>query len=223
MPFQALLKKNNIEFTYARNPDVKAAVVERLNRTLRERIWRYFTRNNTKKWINVVQKIVYAYNHSVHSGTKMRPCDVDLYNAADARENLRKRAASNGNGVVKRGAKAKYRVNDCVRISRTKNTFERGYEKNFSEEIFIVKRVTQRQGIYTHVLQDLNGEEIDGFFYAEELTIVGKERLGSDQKFEVEHILRTKGRGKTKQYFVKWRGWPISFASWIPASSIEKI
>lgn len=222
-PFQALLKKNDIEFRYARNPDIKAAVVERLNRTLRERMWRYFTHKNTKKWIDVIQQIVNAYNHSVHSGTKMRPSDVNLYNAAEARENLQKRAASNGNGITKRGAKAKYQVSDYVRISRTKNTFERGYEKNFSEEVFVIKRVSQRQGIYTYVLQDLNGEEIDGYFYTEELTGVGKERLGNDQKFEVEEILRSKGRGKNKQYFVKWRGWPISFASWVSASDIEKI
>lgn len=226
-PFQALLKKNKIEFRYARNPDIKAAIVERLNRTLRERIWRYFTHNNTKKWIDVVQRVVNAYNHSVHSGTKLRPSDVNLYNAADARENLRNRAASNGNGIMAKrqqhGAKPKYRVSDYVRISRTKNTFERGYEKNFSEEVFVVKRVTQRQGIYTYVLQDLNSEEIDGYFYTEELTGVGKERLGNDQKFEVEEILRSKGRGNKKQYFVKWRGWPISFASWVSASDIEKI
>lgn len=153
----------------------------------------------------------------------MRPSEINLYNAAKARDNLQKRAASNGNGIAKRGAKAIYRVNDYVRISRTKNTFERGYEKNFSEEIFVVKRVTQRQGIYTYVLQDLNGEVIDGFFYTEELTRVGKERLGKDQKFEIEEILQTKGRGKSKQYFVKWRGWPISFASWVAASDIEKV
>lgn len=71
----------------------------------------------------------------------------------------------------------KYRVNDYVRISRSKRTFEKGYEKNFSEEVFNVKRVFERQNIYTYEFQDLDGEIIDGFFYTEELTLVGTSRM----------------------------------------------
>jgi len=40
---QLFLRNANIGFQIARNPDVKAAVVDRFNRTLKERIWRYFT------------------------------------------------------------------------------------------------------------------------------------------------------------------------------------
>ena len=62
---------------------------------------------------------------------------------------------------------AKYSVGDYARISRTKNTFECGYEKNFNEEIFKIKRIKSlhRLNLYTYILQDLNGEEIDVFLH----------------------------------------------------------
>ena len=45
--FQTLLKREGIEFQVCRNPDVKCAVVERVNRTLRDKLYRYFTYKNT--------------------------------------------------------------------------------------------------------------------------------------------------------------------------------
>jgi len=41
--FQTLLKREGIEFQVCRNPDVKCAVVERVNRTLHDKLSRYFT------------------------------------------------------------------------------------------------------------------------------------------------------------------------------------
>lgn len=222
--FQATLRKRNIRFRHARNPDIKAAVVERLNRTIRERMWRYFSHKNTSRYVEVLQKIIHAYNHTVHSGTKMKPCDVNIYNAAEARENLENRAMRQtvnrrGRGQVRN----KYAVGTYVRISRTKNTFERGYEKNFSEEIFKVNRVSNRQNLHTYVLEDLSGEVIDGFFYPEELAPVGKKRVESEQRFKIERVLRTRGRGSDKQVLVKWQGYPAKFNSWVSAREIEGI
>lgn len=224
--FQAVLRKRNIRFRHARNPDIKAAVVERLNRTIRERMWRYFSHKNTTRYVEVLQKIIHAYNHTVHSGTQMRPCDVTLYNAAKARENLENRALRQT--VNKRGGGGgrmynKYKVGDYVRISRTKNTFEKGYEKNFSEEIFKINRVSHRQNLCTYILEDLNGEVIDGFFYTEELAPVGKNRVEGEQRFKIERVLRSRGRGANKQVLVKWQGYPNKFNSWISARELEEI
>jgi len=56
---QKFLKESDIRFRVTRNPDIKAAV-ERFNKTLKERMWRYFTHKNTR------QDIVRAYNHMRH-------------------------------------------------------------------------------------------------------------------------------------------------------------
>lgn len=73
--FQAMMKKYNIiRFTTA--SELKASVVERFNRTLKGRMWRYFTVNNTLRYCNVLQGLVNRYNHSFHSSIKMTPVEV---------------------------------------------------------------------------------------------------------------------------------------------------
>ena len=57
-PFQNFLKTNNIHFYTSHDDVTKAAVVERFNRTIKNRIFRYFTHKNTKKYIVVLSKIV---------------------------------------------------------------------------------------------------------------------------------------------------------------------
>jgi len=74
--FQTLLKREGIEFKVCRNPDVKCVVVERVNRTLRDKLHRYFTYKNTYKYIDVLPKFVKGYNATVHSTTGMAPADV---------------------------------------------------------------------------------------------------------------------------------------------------
>jgi len=74
--FQTLLKREGIELQVCRNPDVKCAVVERVNRTLRDKLHRYFTHKNTYKYIDVLPKFIKGYNVTVHSTTGMAPADV---------------------------------------------------------------------------------------------------------------------------------------------------
>jgi len=71
--FRALLKRGGIEFQVRRNPDVKCAVVERVNRTLRDKLSRYITYKNTYKYFDVLPKFVKGYNATVHSTTGMTP------------------------------------------------------------------------------------------------------------------------------------------------------
>jgi len=49
--FQSMLLRNNIHFYTSENDEIKAAVVERYNRTLKERIYRYFTHANTRRYV----------------------------------------------------------------------------------------------------------------------------------------------------------------------------
>ena len=88
---QNFLKQNAIRFRIARNPDVKAAIVERFNRTLKERMWRYFTHKNTRRYIDVLQDIVLASNYTRHSSMRMQPAIVMRENARSARENIIRR------------------------------------------------------------------------------------------------------------------------------------
>ena len=62
----------------------------------------------------------------------------------------------------------KFKVGDHVRISKYKNIFSKGYTPNWSEEVFVIKKIKNTVS-WTYVIDDLNGEEITGTFYEKEL------------------------------------------------------
>ncbi|GFV91478.1 chromo domain-containing protein [Trichonephila clavipes] len=68
------------------------------------------------------------------------------------------------------------------------------------------------------MLQDLSGKEIAGRFYAEELQKIDK---SDNDLWAIEKIIRTKGRGTSRQLFVKWVGFDNSFISWIKAEWLK--
>jgi hypothetical protein len=75
----------------------------------------------------------------------------------------------------------------------------------------------QRDGIPVYKIKDLADDPIDGTFYESELQKVTK---SGDILYRVEKVLRKRKRGKTKEVYVKWDGWPSKFNSWIPESSL---
>lgn len=215
-PFQKLLKEKEINFRIARSPDVKCAIAERFNRTLKERMWRYFTNFNTKRYIDILQALVNSYNTTVHSGIKMTPNQVDLTNASAARINSEKRYSH-----YFTGKKPKYKVGELVRISTAKNVFAKAYEGTFTEELFRIARISKNRAPYAYILEDLSGEAIDGIFYEQELTRVRK-NLEKDT-FIVEKVLATKGRGRNKQYLVHWQGYSSKFDSWVYEKDLVQV
>ena len=59
--------------------------------------------------------------------------------------------------------KPKFKINDKVRISLLKNTFEKSYTSNWSEEIFIIDDI-KTSNVHYYFLKDLSGEKLDGMF-----------------------------------------------------------
>ena len=103
----------------------------------------------------------------------------------------------------------KFKVGDRVRISKYKNIFAKGYTPNWSEEVFVIKKVKNTVP-WSYVINDLNGEEITGTFYEKEL------QKTSQEEFRIEKVIRRKG---DKRY-VKWNGYDNSFNSWIDKGSL---
>ena len=96
----------------------------------------------------------------------------------------------------------KFKVGDHVRISKYKNIFARGYTPNWSEEIFVIKKIKNTVP-WTYVIDDLNGEEIAGTFYEKELQKIDR------QEFRIEKVIEKKG----DKLYVKWKGYDNSFNS----------
>uniref|UniRef100_A0A158P5N7 Integrase catalytic domain-containing protein n=1 Tax=Tetranychus urticae TaxID=32264 RepID=A0A158P5N7_TETUR len=68
-----LFANNGINFFTSTDDVIKCAIVERFNRTLRTRIYRYLHYYNTRRYIDDLQKIVKSYNNSYHRTIQMSP------------------------------------------------------------------------------------------------------------------------------------------------------
>jgi Integrase core domain len=211
--FQDFLKAEGVKYYHSNNPDTKCAVVERLNRTLKTRMWRYFTSKSTYRYIDKLPALINAYNSSHHRTIGMEPKQVNRTNVLQV---WRYAYAGSSQG----GHKApKFSIGDTVRITRERKMFLKGYESMWSEEIFkIISVIKRRPTVYT--LAAIDDEPIEGTFYEHELQRV---RVGASTLYKIDKILEVKGRGARRVVKVKWTGYPDSFNSWISASEVQSL
>ncbi|KAL3087582.1 hypothetical protein niasHS_009800 [Heterodera schachtii] len=154
---QHFFRAKDVEhFCMLTSPQFHAGMAERANRSIKERLYRYFTERNTYTWIDVVQDIVRAINHSPNSSIGMRPADVNFKNAEALRQKLHN-AAEN---VVRR--QPRYRVGDRVRIEKYKHVFQKGYLPRFTNELFTVAEVHTERSPVVYRLRDDHNEIISG-------------------------------------------------------------
>ena len=176
---------------YSTHNEGKSVVTERFIRTLKSKIYKYMTSISKNVYINKLDDIVNEYNNTYHTTIKMKPIDV--------RNNTYINTSKNNNYKD-----PKFKVVDRVRISKYKNIFAKGYMPNWSEEVFIIKKVKNTVP-WTYVIDDLNGKEIIGTFYEKELQKMNQE------EFRIEKVIKRKGN----KIHVKWKGYNNSFNSWI--------
>ena len=147
-------------------------------------------------YIDKLDYIVDEYNNTYHSTIKMKPIDVKDNAHINADKEI-----NNKN--------PKFKVGDHVRISKYKKIFIKGYMPNWSEEVFVIKKVKNTVP-WTYVINDLNGEEITRTFMKKELQKTNQE------EFRIEKVIRRKG----DKLYVKWKGYNNSFNSWIDKTSL---
>lgn len=199
--FQAFVKKNKINH-YSTYTVMKASVVERFNRTLKNAMWKQFTLNGSYRWIDLLSQLIHDYNHRRHRTIGMRPIDVTPKNA----NHLLSTVYSN----IKIAAPARFKVGDKVRVSKYKSIFAKGYTPNWSYEIFEINKTLQTNPV-TYLLVDSLGKPILGGFYEYELHSVANPDV-----YLVEKVLRKKG----KKVYVKWWGMDSHHNSWINKNNI---
>jgi hypothetical protein len=198
--FDALMVKHNIH-KYSTYSIMKACIVERFNRTLKEKMFREFTARGSHEWISILPSLINEYNNSKHRTIGMTPVQADD-NPTSVEIMQRK--------IIKR--KNKFNIGDIVRISTYKDVFTKGYLPSWSTEIFKIVKINETLPT-TYQLQDYSGKPIAGCFYSEEIL-----KTNYPNDFLVEKIIRKKG----DQIFVKWLGFDNTHNSWINTSDISK-
>lgn len=164
---------------------------------------------NSRRYIDVVDDLITAYNNTYHRSIKTTPSSVNKDNEKAVFEALYKTR-------TKKPILFKFDVGANVRISKQRGVFRKGYEQCFTDEIFTVtRRIARDPPVYK--LQDLAGDAVRGSFYEQELQQV---LVDKNKTFKIEKILDRRGSGQKAEVFVKWLGWPGKFNSWIAAKDI---
>ena len=129
-----LLKKNNVQL-YSTQNEEKLCIVERWNRTIKRNMWKYFTANNTTRYIDVLPAIIKKYKTTYHRSIKGTP--------TFARKPLNYQHVFEAlYGKVQPATPPKYKVGDRVRIVKKKKTFEKGVTPNCTGEVFTISKET---------------------------------------------------------------------------------
>ena len=206
--FKKFCRDKGIEHFYTRS-ESKSALAERAIRTIKSKLYRYFTHKGARRYVDVLPDIVRSYNTTYHTAIKTTPAKVTDRNAGEVFERQYKTDALPA-------STNKFSKEDAVLVSSIKKPFEKGYLPTFGGETFWVQKVRDTRPS-TYSLRDYNGEVLEGVFYDEEL-----QKVKAPEKWKIEKILRTrKNKAGEKFILVRWLDWGPEYDSWIPEKGVE--
>ena len=197
---------NNVKIYYTYS-NLKAVVIERFNRSLRELMMKEFVKNYNAIWYNILPKLIKFYNNRYYHTIKMKPININKSNEKYIKDNF---YTYNKTNKI-----SKFKINDLVRMSlKRRELFDKPSGNiKLSEELFKIYKIN-KSNVITYQLKDMNDEIIEGNFCEKELQ---KTKNNSDE-YIIEKILKT---NKNKIY-VKWRGYSTDFNSWINKNNVIK-
>ena len=199
--FKDFLKKHNMILYHTQN-EKNSSIVERWNKTMKNKMWKMFSANNNTVYWDKLDKLVGDYNNTYHSSIKMTPTE------ASKKENEKQVfTILYKDEIYLKPKKPKFSIGDKVRLSKYKRrVFDKGYTPNWTEELFVVDKVMLTKPV-TYNVVDLLGEKVEGSFYEKEL------QKAKQQTFRIEKVVRRDN--KKKRALVKWKGYSDKFNSWV--------
>ena len=181
---------------YSTHDEGKSVAAERFIKTLKTKIFKYMTAISKNVYFGKLDDIVNEYSNTYHTTIKMKRVNVKGNTYIDFKKEVNDK-------------NPKFRVGDHVRISKYKNIFAKGYTPNWSEELFVIKKVKNTVP-WAYVIRGLYDNEIIGTFYEKEL------QKTNQHEFRIEKVIKKKG----DKLYVKWKGYDSSFNSWIDKKDI---
>jgi hypothetical protein len=142
---------------------LKASMVERFIRTLKGRIERHFTENNTKRWVDVLQQISDGINNTVNRSIGIEPSQVNFENRDEIFKKL-----YGGTPPID----CKFSVGDLVRLPLERNIFTKGYKAGWTKELYRVHRVFRTNDLCYYEIEDLTGDRLPKKYYNQGLNLV---------------------------------------------------
>jgi hypothetical protein len=212
--FKTFCNKNDVIFFTTTNSTIKCAIVERVQRTIKSKMFRILTNSLNKKWIDILPNIVKSYNNSIHRSTKYAPSDVNYNNESEVCYNLY--GTTKFTNLLQK--ESKLHVGDNVRIKYDLKPFDKSFYPMWSDTVYTIKTIFKK---YSNPLYELlmNGETLKRKFYQKELQ---KVNVDDNTLWRVERIIRYRITNGQREALVKWVGYPNKHNIWIPVNQIQK-
>ena len=193
---------------YYTNSNLKAVIIERFNRSLRELMMKEFVKNNNSVWYNILQKLIKFYNNRYHNTIKDKPININKSNEKYIKDTIYTYSVTN--------KIPKFKINDIVRIPlKRRELFDKPSANiKWSEELFKIYSIN-KSNVGTYKIKDMNNEIIQGIFYEKELQL---SKMKEDGLYIIEKIIKKVGN----KYLVKWRGYDDTFNSYVNENDIVK-
>ena len=195
----------------------KCSNIERLNRTIKNMIYRCFDKNLNREWVSILKDLTATYNLNYHRGIAMSPLEAqDPINAVLLSERHGERLRA-----VKLEA-PRLKMGDIVRINIDRGALSKKYEMSWSRALYRVASKPQ----YTiagsrpsYNVEYLNGMKIAGSFLPEELLKVDKSVFLDNYKFPIYKVVKRRG----SKSLVRWLGYDKHDDTWEPTKNIKNI
>jgi hypothetical protein len=171
-----------VDHFYTQN-EQKSCYAERCIKTLKSKLFRYLSRHQTHRWIDILDEITQSYNGSYHRSIKMAPRVVTKKDEARLWK-LQYATRQYAKTPTRRYA---FRKGDTVRISHVRQPFDREYEERWTMEYFVVDDRGMKEGIPYYTLKDTSGDAVQATFYQPELNRV---KVTGQTVYRIEKVLR---------------------------------
>ena len=208
-----VLKDRNVHH-FSTAGDTKASVVERFNRTFKQRLYPYMTTYNTPSYHSSLPALVDGYNASFHRSIGMAPKEVDDDNAREVWERLY--GTKKKNIKKKKTLRPSLQVGDKVRLNKKHRPFKKGYLPGWTEEVFVVSKVRLDGNVAAYNVAEWDDTPIKGTFYEEDLQ---KVTTTDDDLFRIDSVVKC----KKDSVLVRWKGWPAKYDSWINKKDLIRL
>lgn len=188
------------------NPEVKASAAERAIRTIKGRLYKYFSEKHTLDWTSALPKLLEGINNSKCRSTGMAPNEITVDNWQQVWDRLYGKHVKRN-----RTDDAPLKSGDSVRIAKGKEAFEKGYLPLWTDEIFRVKRRIPTRPV-TFEVRDQNDELMKGRYYAQHLA---KTKPPEETTHRIAKVHRTRINDGKKELLVSFVGFDPYLRSWI--------
>ena len=213
--FKKFLKECGVHHFTSKNQTIKCAIVERFNRTLKDRMYKYFTANGNRIWFDVLPELVSAYNNSKHRTIRMTPVEASESKNEILFKNMY--GFDNIEELYKVKDEHRLKEGDVVRKTYKLGPFDKSFYPNWTDKTYKVNAIAKEPVKAMYKIEDEKKEIDKQRYYPEEIQKI------TENLYRVEKIINRKTVGGKKMCLVKWLNYPDSFNSWVEEKNIVNI